>query len=771
MATGFRPKYERTIELAGYSSEELMLLAIEASKSLGWQAGSIKRDKSDFYTPTSFRSWQEKVILSAIDGKDGQLLATSICTSMQFMDWGKNKQNLNKLTATMQQLQNVHNISPTEADTANKTTCAYTPEEKNTVIAHIRHFYGGIKGITKNIVSPSGVEILIVEPTSRFDCYTLVTCGAGASVMPVPDKATPSRCEFCMCMPPTWNTEDSWPIDWLLQCVSWLQQGNSWLACGHSLSDGTPLQDDTLMTSMLLTIPEERDKGAENCQLPNGDSVAIYQLVPVYTEEVLFKQANGIIPLLDKMKNVSYIVDTHRENTCRNFSAFEENGDSSISMDEKANASLRSILTIRKGNMATPLLVYINIALFVVMLICGVNLLAPTGISIIKWGADFGPLTLTGDWWRTITYNFIHIGVIHVLMNMYALLYIGIFLEQLIGGRRLISAYFLTGLFSALASLAMHPETISAGASGSIFGLYGIFLSYLVFHHRIEKGQRKSLLYSIGFFVFYNLMSGARAEGIDNAAHIGGLVSGIILGIIYLLTDRFATKRTSTLFISITEISFVLIFTALFAGQTSNLPADFIEIREMWENGTLEEYAQSVSSEKDTIETDPNTSYYMPQNTTDVSTFTGSETDLGNGMKEYINNNCGFSCQYPSTWETIGKSDTEQILQLRGHGVSSLTVSYIKAPSKEAMEHMYDLLINSMKDSRSENINIHGKTFERISGKMECAVAGGGSIHINQNIVIHMNEKTLENFIITSTTSDDSSESEIQEIIKTIRIN
>ena len=183
MATGFRPKYERTIELAGYSSEELMLLAIEASKSLGWQAGSIKRDKSDFYTPTSFRSCQEKVILSVTDGKDGQLLATSICTSMQLMDWGKNKQNLNKLTATMQQLQNVHNISPTEADTANKTTCAYTPEEKNTVISHIRHFYGGIKGITKNIVSPSGVEILIVEPTSRFDCYTLVTCGAGASVM------------------------------------------------------------------------------------------------------------------------------------------------------------------------------------------------------------------------------------------------------------------------------------------------------------------------------------------------------------------------------------------------------------------------------------------------------------------------------------------------------------------------------------------------------------------------------------------------------------
>ena len=437
--------------------------------------------------------------------------------------------------------------------------------------------------------------------------------------------------------------------------------------------------------------------------------------------------------------------------------------------EEKKRNSFLSFFIPRKGFIATPILIDINILVFIVMIASGVGIMSPSTLSLLKWGADFGPLTLTGDWWRTVTCNFIHIGAFHLLMNMYAFMYVGLLLEELIGGRRMFVSYLLTGLCSAAFSLYMHGETISAGASGSIFGLYGIFLAFLLFH-RIAKEQRKALLTSILIFVGYNLVYGMKA-GIDNAAHIGGLVSGIILGIIYLLTDRFATKRTSTLFISITEISFVLIFTALFAGQTSNLPADFIEIREMWENGTLEEYAQSASSEKDTIETDPNTSYYMPQNATDVSTFTGSETDLGNGMKEYINNNCGFSCQYPSTWETIGKSDTEQILQLRGHGVSSLTVSYIKAPSKGAMEHMYDLLINSMKDSRSENINIHGKTFERISGKMECAVAGGGSIHINQNIVIHMNEKTLENFIITSTTSDDSSESEVQEIIKTIRIN
>ena len=159
-------------------------------------------------------------------------------------------------------------------------------------------------------------------------------------------------------------------------------------------------------------------------------------------------------------------------------------------------------------------------------------------------------------------------------MNMYAFMYVGLLLEELIGGRRMFVSYLLTGLCSAAFSLYMHGESISAGASGSIFGLYGIFLAFLLFH-RIAKEQRKALLTSILIFVGYNLVYGMKA-GIDNAAHIGGLVSGIILGIIYLLTDRFATKRTSTLFISITEISFVLIFTALFAGQTSNLPADFI---------------------------------------------------------------------------------------------------------------------------------------------------------------------------------------------------
>ena len=136
----------------------------------------------------------------------------------------------------------------------------------------------------------------------------------------------------------------------------------------------------------------------------------------------------------------------------------------------------------RKGFIATPVLIDINILVFILMAATGAGILEPSTLALLNWGADFGPLTLTGDWWRAVTCNFVHIGAFHLLMNMYAFIYIGIWLEHLIGTRRMFVSYLLTGLCSAVFSLYMHAETISAGASGSIFGLYGIFLAFLLFH-------------------------------------------------------------------------------------------------------------------------------------------------------------------------------------------------------------------------------------------------------------------------------------------------
>lgn len=187
-----------------------------------------------------------------------------------------------------------------------------------------------------------------------------------------------------------------------------------------------------------------------------------------------------------------------------------------------------SIFKPQQGYYITPLLIDLNILIFILMAISGVDILSPDNQSLLNWGANFRPMTLEGQWWRLLTNCFLHIGIFHLLMNMYALLYIGVLLEPLIGKTRFLWAYLLTGITASVASLWWHDLTISAGASGAIFGMYGVFLAMLT-TNLIEKETRKPLLTSIGIFVGYNLIYGLDGS-IDNAAHIGGLVGGLLIG-------------------------------------------------------------------------------------------------------------------------------------------------------------------------------------------------------------------------------------------------
>ncbi|MDP9041369.1 MAG: rhomboid family intramembrane serine protease [Bacteroidota bacterium] len=187
-----------------------------------------------------------------------------------------------------------------------------------------------------------------------------------------------------------------------------------------------------------------------------------------------------------------------------------------------------SIFTPVKGYYVTPILINLNILVFLLMVISGVGIMLPTTQSLLGWGANFRPYTMDGQLWRLLTNFFLHIGILHLLFNMYALLYIGILLEPRLGSWRFGIAYLATGLLASCASLYWHPMTVSAGASGAIFGMYGVFLAMLT-TNLIEKSLRKPLLTSIAIFVGYNLLNGMKG-GIDNAAHIGGLVSGIIIG-------------------------------------------------------------------------------------------------------------------------------------------------------------------------------------------------------------------------------------------------
>lgn len=212
--------------------------------------------------------------------------------------------------------------------------------------------------------------------------------------------------------------------------------------------------------------------------------------------------------------------------------------DSAVAEHTKAARSLHPMhrekygaLVISKSYNVTPILVYANALVFLAMILSGVSPLQPSVSSLYNWGGNFGPAVLDGQWWRLLSYMFLHGGGLHLLGNTFALLYIGMFLEPLLGKLRFASAYILTGICAGLLSMVLHDNTVSVGASGAIFGMYGVFLSVLTTSH-IQKTMRKTMLRSILFFVVFNLMMGLQGNT-DNAAHIGGLLSGFAIGFVY----------------------------------------------------------------------------------------------------------------------------------------------------------------------------------------------------------------------------------------------
>jgi rhomboid protease GluP len=182
---------------------------------------------------------------------------------------------------------------------------------------------------------------------------------------------------------------------------------------------------------------------------------------------------------------------------------------------------------------ATGVLIAMNVVMYAVMVARGVSWISPTAESVLKWGADYGPLTLHGQWWRMITSMFLHFGIIHIAFNMFVLLQIGFFMERLAGRLRFVVLYLVCGAGGSAASLAWHPSIVSAGASGAIFGLYGALLGFLLKHRgsiapEALAAQKKWALTFIG----YNLLYGA-ASGSGYGGAFGRAGDGILGGAVF----------------------------------------------------------------------------------------------------------------------------------------------------------------------------------------------------------------------------------------------
>lgn len=184
----------------------------------------------------------------------------------------------------------------------------------------------------------------------------------------------------------------------------------------------------------------------------------------------------------------------------------------------------------KEGFYITPILININLLVFIVMIIAGFGFVSFKGEDLLNWGANYRPVTTDGQWWRLLTNTFMHGGLMHILANMYGLLFVGIFLEPLLGKTKYLLIYLTTGILASVASIWWYDATVSVGASGAIFGLYGFFLATLLLKV-FPPDFGKAFLTSTLVFVGFNLLMGFTG-GIDNAAHIGGLVSGFIIGLV-----------------------------------------------------------------------------------------------------------------------------------------------------------------------------------------------------------------------------------------------
>lgn len=185
----------------------------------------------------------------------------------------------------------------------------------------------------------------------------------------------------------------------------------------------------------------------------------------------------------------------------------------------KPPASLTTLMTAHPRRLPVTVgLLAVNLAVFALMLLAGAGFWhTPNGVQL-AWGANFGPATQDGQWWRLFTALFIHFGVLHLALNMWALWDVGRLVEQLYGRWRFAVLYGVSGLLGNLVSLVLHGnQAVSGGASGAIFSLYGALLVFLWRERRnVEPGEFRWLFG--GAVVFSSLMLGVGfvVQGIDN---------------------------------------------------------------------------------------------------------------------------------------------------------------------------------------------------------------------------------------------------------------
>jgi rhomboid protease GluP len=248
----------------------------------------------------------------------------------------------------------------------------------------------------------------------------------------------------------------------------------------------------------------------------------------------------------------------------------------------------------------TQLLMAINLIVFIAMLGGGADIWHSSNGVQLEWGANFGPAVQDGEWWRLGSALFLHFGVIHLALNLLALWDSGQLVERMYGHARFTGIYFSSGLTGNLLSLATNEgSAVSGGASGAIFGVYGALLIFLWRERaNIHPHEFRWLFWGAAGFAVITIALGLSVTGIDNAAHIGGFMAGIMGGIVLAQPDKVrATSLRDRLFAgSIFALSIAILIgqvpeptyrwseEVLVRKEIGEFLRDDVAIRDTWQN-------------------------------------------------------------------------------------------------------------------------------------------------------------------------------------------
>lgn len=179
---------------------------------------------------------------------------------------------------------------------------------------------------------------------------------------------------------------------------------------------------------------------------------------------------------------------------------------------------------------ATRVLIASNLVVFLAMIVYGYLQYGDFNGTensdvLITFGAKYTPLIVAGQYWRLFTAMFLHIGIMHILFNLYSLYSLGTLAESYFGHTRFLVIYIVGGLFGSLASYAL-SLSLSAGASGAIFALAGAITVYFMIYRENFGARGRALLQNMLVVIAINIFLGLSSSGIDNWGHLGGLLGG-----------------------------------------------------------------------------------------------------------------------------------------------------------------------------------------------------------------------------------------------------